>query len=415
MNKTVFFVLIALASIAGQGCERELNTDDAFQAADAISKGESIDILEFENTVGLAPAGSEELGDVEPMDGDNTRISVTCGGPGNINCCSDDADCIYMSRWGSDTNYGTNETNDAVRTLARVMFLINTSEMDRHIEVRIKRGTYTSDFINWKKYHNTYQIRFMPSDYKWGGWGSFEGRPKFYGNGLNEYWFYLDGGNGGDSNLRFYYLEVRNYAKGGLGFAGLGPWESNANNYVYGMYFKNIGGIASTYRFGYAGVALTHSHRNTIENNHFINIINDKPDEEGLIHAVYMNNARSNLIQSNNIVDVSGDAIRVRNDSNWNIIQRNTITRSGSHGHYGDWYNDPPPGVVCTNVDHTGSQECPSWENWFRYNTLGCGYDGQPLPHFHFYHERYCVPTGCPDYFWVWKRLETASNTDACP
>jgi hypothetical protein len=111
------------------------------------------------------------------------------------------------------------------------------------------------------------------------------------------------------------------------------------------------------------------------------------------------------------MTDISGDPVRVRNFSNNNDIRGNVMTRTGEFGFYSDWYNDPSQ--RCSPAQHTGNQECPSWRNWFRYNSLNCGYDGSDLPSFYFYQDRNCVPPGCDDL--KDDRLQTASNQKKCP
>jgi hypothetical protein len=119
--------------------------------------------------------------------------------------------------------------------------------------------------MEWTYYIPGYYVSFMPSDYKWGAWGSFEGRPEFWGLGSDSYWCTLLAGPVEWTRLTFYYLEVSNYARGGIvpeGRSSPGKW--NGYNSVYGMYFSYLGTKYASGAGGYAGVFLVNS-RNNIE------------------------------------------------------------------------------------------------------------------------------------------------------
>lgn len=275
--------------------------------------------------------------------------------------------------------------------------------------------------MKWTYYTPGYYVSFMPSDYKWGGWGSFEGRPVFWGLGSEDSnWFELFAGPGEWTRLAFYYLEVRNYGRGGIVLEGRSsPGKWNGYNYVYGMYFRYLGTKWASGAGGYAGVFLVNSRNNVIKNNHFVHLEN-VGENQGGIHAVYMKNwATNNLIRDNSMSYISGDAVRVRNESNDNDIRANVLYRTGEAGQYSDFYQDKSD--ECTDSPDHERQECPSWRNWFRYNTVGCGYDGTEISYFYFYGKKYatqsekrdCVPSACTDY--GDDRVATASNTENCP
>lgn len=269
----------------------------------------------------------------------------------------------------------------------------------------------------------------MPSDYGFGWWGSFLELPVFEGGQTtNDYWFYFYQGNGGPSNLHFYYLKVRGYRIGGVALDGPSKTNWNGSNYFRGNYFHELGSLykANGPTPGYAGIALVRSRNNLLQSNHFVDLENPAGSEQAYIHGVYMRDeANWNRIENNAFINISGDPIRVRNYSNGNTVQYNSFTNTGRVGLYGDWYNNPSGG--CGTATHTtGHQECPSWQNWFRGNTMNCGYDGAPIPIFDFtddaspatgYNDRYCAPSpGCQDHTTnAWDRIYTASNAQLCP
>ena len=107
----------------------------------------------------------------------------------------------------------------SVALLAGLVGLVAGKDYDQeygpintHIEVRIKNGTYLQTAaVQWTYYTPGYYVSFMPSDYKWGGWGSFEARPVFSGSGSEDSnWFELLAGPGEWTQLAFYYIEVSN-------------------------------------------------------------------------------------------------------------------------------------------------------------------------------------------------------------
>ncbi|WP_405090253.1 hypothetical protein OG767_21655 [Micromonospora sp. NBC_01392] len=143
------------------------------------------------------------------------------------------------------------------------------------------------------------------------------------------------------------------------------------------------------------------------QNNHFENLENPAPDE-GLIHGIYLSHGASNNLISNNAFRwISGGPMRVRNDSNGNLVRENLFTRTSVDpvGFFSEWscsqscattYNQPA--------------ECGSHGNVFEYNTLYDGYDGKWLPSWHRTPAGadYVGPAGCSNDGEPW--LETRSN-----
>jgi hypothetical protein len=302
-----------------------------------MQSGTTIDIIGRCGLVGLVLLAVIALGSTaweSPVNLDTGLVSnavpVTCTGPGNTNCCSSNAICFYMTPDGSDANDGTSEA-DGVATLSRVQQLIQEyGPINTHIEVRIKKGIYRqAAAVQWTYYTPGYSVSFMPSDYKWGVWGSFEARPVFSGEASDDSnWFEFVVGRGEWTRLAFYYLEVRNYARGGILLSGgsSNPPKWNGYNSVYGMYFSHLGMKWAHGPDGYAGVFLVNSRNNFIENNHFVHLENGVGTEAGSIHAVYMKNwASNNVIRGNRMSYVAGDPVRVRNESNDNDIYDNVL------------------------------------------------------------------------------------------
>jgi hypothetical protein len=310
---------------------------------------------------------------------------------------------VYMaptSAGGSDANDGLTPST-AVNTLVRVQAVLRDHRPSTDVEVRIKQGTYVAPpFHNWRFYIPGHTVSFMPVDYVPGSGFPAGGLPVFrnarcgsiYCNG-----FWLQPRlpsetsdplyNGGNSGLRFYYLQVDYYSAGGLSIYGdserdvederyspplsmRGSQGLNGNT-IFGMQFRNLGNKWSLGTFGYGAIVLTNSSNNRIENNHFVNIEN-KSSEAGLIHGAYVTHfSSSNTITRNKFATISGDPVKVRNQSNYTVVENNTFTRTGRISYYRGEFCDRQ----CA-IDNGLARQCASHSNRFFYNVVQSGYDG---------------------------------------
>lgn len=340
-------------------------------------------------------------------DGTTTGPSTTTG--------DDEPFTVYLDPAGDDAHGGLS-LDDAVLTLARAQEIIIAAAADRDVEVRIAQGTYFGQNVTWTHYHPDHRIAFMPIDYEDGdGIDDIAGRPVFDGDGAGVL-LTLDVAAGEETHLEFYYLEIQHYLHYGVYFRGdrLDPESGwNGGNRIFGVNFTEIGSLHVPGDEGYGAIDLVNSRNNDIRNNHFVAVENHA-QKAGLMHGVYIaHHSAGNQIRGNQFTDISGDPLRVRDDSNANIIEGNTFSNTGSVAFYSDWYCDPDANPNCTKP----GGECPSWENEFRDNELHCGYGGQQLPPFSYIQGGAdYVPPGCPDHFDDgWKRLYTSNNTSACP
>ncbi|ADD44731.1 hypothetical protein Snas_5096 [Stackebrandtia nassauensis DSM 44728] len=331
----------------------------------------------------VATSAAEETGDVATTEG---------------------AFAVYMApkgEGGTDGNDGlTPET--PVRSLPRVHEILSEERPDADVEVRIKQGTYTSTpFHEWRFYVPGHSVSFMPIDYEPGDdAGDIAGLPTFRnatcdGSYCPGVWLqprlpqdkddplY----NGGDSNLRFYYLKVERYSNGGLSIFGnserdwadenydpplhIQPTKGLNNNVVFGMQFRNIGNKWTNGRWGYGGIVLTNSSNNRIVNSHFVNIENT--DHAGNIHGLYVTHHSSgNVIERNKFSYISGYPVKFRNQSNGNAVEENVIHRAGLISYYRGEFCD----TACA-VENNLPQQCASWSNRFYYNRLQGNYAGK--------------------------------------
>ncbi len=272
---------------------------------------------------------------------------------------------LYMEANGDDMNSGLSEAQ-AVQTLARVQEILVAQAPTTDIEVHIGAGTYADQEIIWT-YTNGRRLTFTAKNFS-------TNRPIFEGNG-GEIFFSLRIRNGTFTNTHFRHLQIQNYKLGIIAHGNRDLPETgwNGNNYFYGLHIENIGSkhtIDPT--VGFAGIDLFNSRSNTISNCRFVNNENLTPDESAF-HCIYMAHYSINNLVRNNIFEAcSGDPIRTRDSSNYNIIENNTFKTTGRAAFYSDWYcSTTTTSSECTKAS---GQECPSFGNVFRYNKGDANY-----------------------------------------
>ena len=299
---------------------------------------------------------------------------------------------LYMSPVGNDTNNGTTSVN-AVKTLARIHEILMQTNPTGPVEVRIRFGTYSGQKVEWT-FFNGNPITFTPRDDQ-------GPTPVFDGNGSGT-WFILKQSAGVDTQITFRKLQIQNYG-GAISFEGnrdiVDPSNGwNGSNELDGMVIRSIGNKyypanpPST-----AAVRLLNSRNNLIRNSRFEDIEND-PGHLSALHAIYVaHRSSNNLIENNIFTNISGDAVRIRDSSDYNQILTNTFTRVGKAA-YSEWFCDYTRGADCTAT----FRECPSFGNAFRYNIINSGYDGGGASTFVYYQS---LDLSCP-------RLSTAGNVN---
>jgi hypothetical protein len=323
---------------------------------------------------------------------------------------------IWMSPEGRDSNDGSQAR--PLKSIAGVHEHLlglypKGKALDADVEVRIAPGTYSGDEVTWTLPSAGHSITFMPAGFRVGmryaKVKALGGRPVFDGTrackankaGAACKFFNVDQPKGaGASRLRFYYLEIRDWATTGIGLHNSGE----GRNLVYGCRFDNIGTYRAAYHellHGMAAVGLSDSDHNVILNNSFVNIKNQS-GEERFLHAVYMNvHSDENRVEGNLTSKVSGDPIKVRQYSNRNVVTNNTLRCSGLKSFFLD-YPEPFGG-------NTGrAPECDSYRNVFKGNHLDCGYFGGSIAQTFAEPGKAC---GAPA---SWQRFVVSGNTVAC-
>ncbi|RFS83706.1 hypothetical protein D0T12_22090 [Actinomadura spongiicola] len=90
---------------------------------------------------------------------------------------------------------------------------------------------------------------------------------------------------------------------------------------------------------GYAGVHVKESSNITIKNNTFTNL-----SDVDHMHGVYMYRTTKSKIQHNTFSRITGDAVRLGDRSSNNIVENDTISRSGKSGAISEWGRLAPIG-----------------------------------------------------------------------
>ncbi|MBP2324986.1 hypothetical protein JOF56_005371 [Kibdelosporangium banguiense] len=309
---------------------------------------------------------------------------------------------VHMSVTGSDSADGLTPAT-AVKSLVRVQEVLRSSKPTTDVEVRIKQGTYVAPPMHdWRFYVPGHTISFMPVDYEYGeGEAGIAGRPVFRNLADKPSGFWLQPRlprdqadpmyDGGDSGLRFYYLQVEYYSAGAVSMYGDSerdiadetysppmrkPGSKGLNgNTFFGMVFTHLGSKwapCGADCYGWGAIVLTNSSGNRINNNHFVNIENHG-NYGGHIHGLYVTHfSSSNTMNANRFSYINGDPVKIRDRSNFNTVESNTFTRTGRAGFYRDEFCD----AACVQTNPGLERQCASYHNRFANNRLLSDYDG---------------------------------------
>lgn len=308
----------------------------------------------------------------------------------------------HLAPGGDDTRSGATQA-EALATLARVEALLEADPPSCDVEVHIAPGVYRQQQTTWRFTLPDHRITFRAADRM--------DRPVFDGCSAagdcpGGTFFRLRHADGGETNLHFWYLHVRNYQTA-ISLEGGRNAEatSNGGNRIYGCYFERIGNVFdASVEPSTACVRLVNSDDNEIANNHFVDVINTRSG--GLIHAIYVAHMSDrNEIRANRFLRSTGDPVRVRDYSNDNVITDNRFIRVGTSAGYSDWYCDHDARTDCTKPD----PECPSWNNQFRDNVLDGDWACAPLATFRYFQDD--STTGCAPPSASARRLRTSGNT----
>jgi hypothetical protein len=305
--------------------------------------------------------------------------------PGNVT--------IYLapaSQGGKDSNTGLTSSSP-ILTLAHAQQVLTKLNPAGNVTVRIKQGTYVASAITWSFYVPGHTVSFMPANYSGGGRPP-GGDPVFAdpaanGTHVGQTWFTAilppapsPLHNGGNTGLRFYYLDIEDYTQA-ISFNGQAghSWHNQTfyvqpsagvnDNDVSGMTFNDIGDSFAPSQTGYGVILFTDSSDDAISNNTFDDIYNSGDTDQ--LHALYITHfSSSNTVDKNLFENTNGEAVKVRDRSNFNDIFSNTFKATGGVAAYLDDFCDQQ----CVNgASPKKYRECASYGNRFADNTIETG------------------------------------------
>jgi hypothetical protein len=305
--------------------------------------------------------------------------------PGNVT--------IYLapaSKGGKDSNTGLTSSSP-ILTLAHAQQILTGLNPTGNVTVRITQGTYVAGAITWSFYVPGHTISFMPVNYTGGGrppgGDPVFADPSSKGTHIGQTWFTAvlppapsplhDGGN---TDLRFYYLAIEDYTQG-ISFNGqAGHSWHNATFYVQpsagvngndvsGMTFSDIGDLFAPSETGYGAILFTDSSHDAIYNNTFDGLYNSGDTDQ--LHALYITHFSSyNTVDHNLFENTNGEAVKVRDRSNYNNVFSNTFNDTGGVSAYLDDFCDQQ---CVAGASPKKYRECASYGNRFADNTIETG------------------------------------------
>ncbi len=307
---------------------------------------------------------------------------------------------VFLAPNGSDSNNGRSLASP-ILTIGRAQQILAAASPAADMRVWVLPGRYLGQKTTWTFTRPGRRIIFEAYD-------PDAPKPVFDGTLANGSkpggtWLQLSFSGGRNTNLEFRNLRFENYGTA-ISFNGDRNRANgfNGGNVISGCYFYRIGNVFNPV-LGYstAAVRLVNSKENIIENNDFVDIIN--MTSGGSLHAIYAAHLSDrNFILQNRFINNSGDAVRVRDYSNDNVVLDNVYIRAGNWG-YSEWYCDQDARTDCTKP----TPECPSWGNEFRNNLLVSAWSGS-LGVWEFFQDD--SATGCAPLPGGAPRLRTSGN-----
>jgi hypothetical protein len=330
----------------------------------------------------------------------------------------------WLSPSGSDSASGLSEF-EPLQSLEGLHTRVSADRPMNEVIVAIEPGQYFNQTVVWRYFQHQTPIRFMSADQYRRDYlservsvirkphfmgcdsapiegNARDGREKCHQNE----WFLLHVRSSNAHNkaqLHFTNIKVTNYLNG-LRFSSPrnNPEDYNGGHHIENCEFHYIGnvwtsnppGVADGDWKAYRALGLTNSRYTKVINNSFRFI-----DSEYFgvhLHAIYMaHHASYNEIRGNHFESVTGDAIRVRDASDFNVFNNNTILNSGKAA-YSDWFCNHER-VECSKYESVGIAECPSQGNEFFNNEIG---------------NRYKSSRGMRELCFYWDRAECAEPSE---
>lgn len=268
---------------------------------------------------------------------------------------------IYVAANGSDANDGSSAQRPVATLAAAVRAAAaRSARTGEDMTVQVAPGMYRGQTLMLDDKQMRGRLTIAGTSSK------ADSYPAFYGNGTGTFLRY-DGSAGRDTGLTVRNLRIVDYATAiTLNGNRNDARAFNRGTTISGNIFARIG-TDTTKGLGKstAAVRLVNSHDNVIENNWFKTIRNYPVTACAGLHAMYVAHGSSgNRIVGNTIEDFCGSAVKLRDSSDNNIIDRNTFRTTDRTSGIEEWFCDLGKSEECTKK----SGECPSTGNLARGN-----------------------------------------------
>jgi hypothetical protein len=262
---------------------------------------------------------------------------------------------VHLAPHGDDRASGESDAT-AVRTLQRALDIASTlTQRKEDARVVIWEGEYTDQTAILTDGKGAGAILVAPRA------AAKPGTVRFVGAGAQQTWLTFKSRAGGATGLTVRGLVVENYGVAvSLEADRNDPAKGNSGTVLESLVFRRIGapsgnetGTAPT-----AALRLVNSSDNRIVGNTFESIRSARACRA--LHAIYLAHYSSrNIIENNTFSDACGSVVKLRDDSNENVIRHNTFTKIEADFIIDEWFCDKSRQKDCTKA--TG--ECPSTGN----------------------------------------------------
>jgi len=264
---------------------------------------------------------------------------------------------VYVARDGSDSNSGQHlaTLNCALQVASKF-----SRQVMAKVTIMVGPGEYTGEQVLWTPSASSPEIVIQPAT---------GARPRFNGGG-NGAWLTVKAAFNQLTPLTVTGMEVVNYqtAVSLDGRNDANGWNGGVK--IVNNRFANIGSQLAGEKHSTAAIRFVNSRNNLVQGNQFVNIRNS--DRCGALHSVYMAHFSShNAIRDNSFDGGCGDPIKVRDQSNDNLVANNTFRDQQVQELFLDSFCNQDVRSDCT-AHHP---ECPSTGNQFTNNKylLGAG------------------------------------------
>lgn len=261
---------------------------------------------------------------------------------------------IYVAAHALSSGTGLSTTSPVASLAAAQDAARAAHRGQKSIRIEIAPGTYTGQHVSWTwrpDAASTLTIEGMALD----------SPPVFDGGNASINWAGFNMSPLPTSNITIRNVSIRNYRTAMVFAPGEDTPQTSGGELIENNRFEHIGQFKLDGKPAYSVIGFVGISNSVVRKNLFSDIAN--VGGCGGLHVVYLaHHSSNNRIENNRLENVCGDAFKVRDGSNNNLIVNNTFV--GQRGAFVvDSYCDPAVVSGCQ------TQECPSFGNVVRENT----------------------------------------------